>query len=67
MWNFSEVKIERIFKIKNKWAAANMGLNARQAEVLNSAFVLLFGFSAKLNVCASNPALRQAQNRYLQP
>ena len=64
MWNFSEVKIETIFNIKNKWAAANMGLNARQAKVLNSAFELLFGFSANLNICASNPALRQAQNRY---
>ena len=48
--------------MKNK-TAGNMGLNARQAEVLNSAFVILFGFGAKLNFCASNPALRQAQNR----
>jgi hypothetical protein len=46
-------------------AAGNKGLNARQAEVLNSAFVLLFGFSTKLNICASNPALRQAPNRYM--
>lgn len=44
-------------------AAANKGLNARQAEVLNSAFVLLFGFSAKLNLRASSPALRQAPKR----
>jgi hypothetical protein len=43
----------------------NRGLNARQAEVLNSAFVLLFGFSTKLNICASNPALRQAPDRWL--
>ncbi len=42
----------------------NKGLNARQAEVLNSAYVLLIGFDAKLNICAFNPALRQAQNRY---
>lgn len=42
----------------------NKGLNARQAEVLNSAFVLLFGFSTKLNICAFNPALRQAPNRW---
>lgn len=47
-----------------KTAAANKGLNARQAEMLNSTFVLLFGFSAKLNICAYNPALRQAPNRY---
>ena len=66
MWNFSEVKIETMFIINNKWAAANMGLNARQAEVLNSAFVLLLSFCGLTNICASNPALRQAQNRYAQ-
>ncbi len=43
--------------------ATNKGLNARQAEVLNSTFVILFGFCAKLNICASNPALRQAPKR----
>ncbi|WP_276975860.1 hypothetical protein [Flavobacterium filum] len=43
----------------------NKGLNARQADVLNSTFVLLFDFSAKLNICTSNPALRQAPNRYV--
>lgn len=43
--------------------ACNWGLNARQAEVLYSPFVLLFGFCAKLKICASNPALRQAPNR----
>lgn len=47
-----------------KMPAGNKGLNARQAEVLNSAFVILFGFGANLNICASNPALRQAPNRY---
>ncbi len=44
--------------------AGNKGLNARQAEVLNSAFVFLFGFCGNLNFCAFNPALRQAPNRY---
>jgi len=41
----------------------NMGLNARQGVVLNSTFILLFGFCAKLNICTSNPALRQAPAR----
>lgn len=50
-----------------KTAAANRGLNARQAEGLNSAFVPLFGFSAKLNICAFNPALRQAPKRWWLP
>ena len=44
-------------------AAHNKGLNARQADVVNSTFVLLFDFGAKLNICASIPALRQAPNR----
>lgn len=44
--------------------AGNKGLNARQAEVQTSTFVLLFNVCANLNICASNPALRQAQNRY---
>ena len=43
--------------------AGNRGLNARQAEVLNSAFVLLLSFCGSLNICTSNPALRQAPNR----
>ncbi len=43
--------------------ATNKGLNARQVEVLNSAFVLIFGFGPKLNICTINPALRQAPNR----
>ena len=42
----------------------NRGLNAMGAEVLNSTFVLLLNFCAKLNICASNPPLRQAPNRY---
>jgi len=41
----------------------NKGLNAMGAEVLNSAFVLLFGICAKLNICTSNPPLRQAPKR----
>lgn len=44
----------------------NKGLNARQAEELKSAFVLLFSFRTKLNIYASNPAHSQAQNRCLQ-
>ncbi len=40
--------------------ATNSGLNARQAYVLNSTFVVLFGICALLNICAYNPALRQA-------
>jgi hypothetical protein len=40
-----------------------MGLNARQSEVLNLAFVLLFGVGAEFNFCAFNPALRQTRNR----
>lgn len=47
-------------------AAGNKGLNAMGAEVVNSTFVLLFGFCAKLIICSSNPPLRQAPNRYLQ-
>jgi hypothetical protein len=49
-----------------KTPAGNIGLNARHAEVLNLALVLLFGFGAKLNFCAFNPALRQAPKRYQQ-
>ncbi|MBK7009784.1 MAG: hypothetical protein IPP37_19640 [Saprospiraceae bacterium] len=45
-------------------AAHNRGLNARQAEVQNSTFVLPFGFPTKLNILLCNPALRQAPNRY---
>ena len=45
-------------------AAYNRGLNARQAEVLNSAFVLLFSICGLLNICTSNPVLRQAPKRY---
>ncbi len=41
----------------------NKGLNAMGAEVVNSTFVLLFGFGAKLNICTSKPQLRQAPNR----
>lgn len=48
------------------YKATNKVLNARQTDVLNSAFVLLFGFSAKLNICASDPALRQVPNCYPQ-
>jgi len=43
---------------------ANKGLNAMGADVLNSTFVLLLNFGAKLNICASNPPLRQAPNRW---
>ncbi len=42
----------------------NKGLNAMGAYVLNSTFVLLLNFCAKLNICASNPPLRQAPKRY---
>jgi hypothetical protein len=45
-------------------AATNKGLNARQADVLNSTFGILFGICTKLNIRTSNPALRQARNRY---
>ena len=55
-------KMKQNLKDNNESRTANKGLNARQAEVLNSAFVLLFGICAKLNICASNPALRQAPN-----
>ena len=51
---------------KKRRAAANMGLNAMGAEVVNSAFVLLLNFWAKPNICTSNPPLRQAPNRYMQ-
>jgi len=44
--------------------AGNKGLNARQTEVLNSVFVLLSNFCSNFNICTSNPALRQAPNRY---
>lgn len=43
-----------------KQRTANKGLNARQADALNLAFIRLFGFSAKLNICTSNHALGQA-------
>ena len=42
---------------------ANRGLNAMGAEVVNSTFVLLLSLCSKLNICTSNPPLRQAPNR----
>ena len=48
---------------KRNSTACNRGLNARQAEVLNSTFVLSIGFGTKLNILLSNPALRQAPKR----
>lgn len=44
--------------------AGNKGLNARQAEVQYSTFVLSISFSNRFNILLSNPALRQAPNRY---
>jgi hypothetical protein len=44
----------------------NRGLNAMGAEVVNSIIVLLLHFCDKLNICASNPPLRQAPKRYKQ-
>jgi len=49
---------------REKALGHNKGLNAMGADVLNSTFVLLFGICTKLNICASNPPLRQAPNRY---
>jgi hypothetical protein len=49
---------------KDRRAATNRGLNARQPEVLNSTFVLLMSICGLLNICTSNPALRQAPKRY---
>ena len=48
---------------RKKALGHNRGLNAMGAEVLNSTFVLLLNFCGKLNICASNPPLRQAPNR----
>jgi hypothetical protein len=45
------------------WLSTNRGLNARQADVLNSTFVLSINFSNKLNNLLSIPALRQAPTR----
>ncbi len=44
----------------------NRGLNAMGAEVVNSTFVLPLSSCGKLHICASNPPLRQAPNRYKQ-
>jgi hypothetical protein len=44
-------------------ASYNMGLNASQADVLNSTFVLPIGFSNKVSIVLSSPALRQAPSR----
>jgi hypothetical protein len=44
-------------------AAGNRGLNAMGAEVVTSTFVLLLSFCGLLNICASNPPLRQAPKR----
>lgn len=52
---------------RKKALGHNRGLNAMGAEVVNSTFVLLSNFCAKLNICAFNPPLRQAPNRYSQP
>ncbi len=43
---------------------ANKGLNAMGADAVNSTFVLLLNFCGLLNICASNPPLRQAPKRY---
>jgi len=43
----------------------NRGLNAMGAEVVNSTFVLPLSSCGKLHICASNPPLRQAPNRWL--
>jgi hypothetical protein len=50
---------------RKKALGHNRGLNAMGAEVLNSTFVLLLSFCGKLNICASNPPLRQAPKRWL--
>ncbi len=44
-------------------ASYNMGLNASQAEVGNSTFMLSIGFRNKVSIVLSNTALRQAQSR----
>jgi hypothetical protein len=49
--------------VKGRKTGANRGLNAMGAEVVNSTFVLLLNFCDLLNICASNPPLRQAPNR----
>lgn len=51
---------------REKALGHNKGLNAMGAEVLNSTFVLLLSFCNKLNICASNPPLRQAPGRSIQ-
>jgi len=48
---------------RKKALGHNKGLNAMGAEVVNSTFVILLSFCGKLNICASNPPLRQALNR----
>ena len=47
-----------------KTPATNRVLNTMGADVLNSTFELLLNFSAKFNICASIPPLRQAPNRW---
>lgn len=54
------MKIGQQILMKDKMPAGNRGLNPMLAEVLSSAFVLLFGFGAKLNIYPSNPALCRA-------
>ncbi|MCP9768071.1 hypothetical protein EGI22_09110 [Lacihabitans sp. LS3-19] len=49
---------------QNKPRTDNKGLNSRQAEVINSAFVHLLGIGALLCFCTFNPAQHQALNRY---
>jgi len=49
---------------REKALGHNKGLNAMGADVLNSTFVLLLSFCGLLNICTSNPPLRQAPNRY---
>jgi len=55
----TETKMNR----RKKALGHNKGLNAMGAKVLNSTFLPLLSFCGKLNICASNPPLRQAPNR----
>ena len=44
-------------------AAGNRGFDAMGAEVVNSTFVLLLNFCAKLKLCVFNPSPRHAPKR----
>jgi len=65
MWNFSEVKIETMFNIKNKWAAANSTYPKVAVQWLNQALCFYQSLCLVDSESFRNRHLRVAAKRYL--